>query len=83
MRGNDDSGLNVRTIRDLITLVRSAVAESATEVLSCAYEACSAWDVLVPNHKNGTQTTGQKYIAEYDLDNDLTRSCPGKRITLW
>ena len=70
--GNDDSGLNVRKIRDLITLGRSAVAESATEVFSCAYEACSAWDVLVPNHENGTLTTGQKYVAEYDVDNDLS-----------
>ena len=70
--GNDDSGLNIRKIRDLITLGRSAVAESATEVFSCAYEACSAWDVLVPNHENGTLTTGQKYVAEYDVDNDLS-----------
>ena len=71
MRGNDDSGLNVRKIRDLITPGRYAVAESATEVFSCAYEACSACDVLVPNHENGTPTTGQKYVAEYDVDNDL------------
>ena len=72
MRGNDDSGLNVRKIRDLITLGRSAVAESATEVFSCAYEACSAWDVLVPNHENSTLTTGQKNVAKYDVDNDLS-----------
>ena len=34
------------------------------------YEACSAWDVFVPNHENGTPTTGQKYVAGYDVDND-------------
>ena len=71
-RGNDDTGLNLRTIRDLSTLGRYVVAESATEVFSCAYEACSAWDVLHPNHENGMPTTGQKYVAEYDVDNDLS-----------
>ena len=34
-------------IRDLITLGSSAVAEFATEVFLCAYEACSAWYVSV------------------------------------
>ena len=72
MRGHDDSGQNARKIRDLITLGRSDVAESASEVFSCAYEACSAWDVSVSNHENGTLTTGQKYVAEYDVDNDLS-----------
>ena len=71
-RGNDDTGLNLRKILDLTTLGRYVVAESATEVFSCAYEACSAWDVLVPNHENGTPTTGRKYVAEYDVDNDLS-----------
>ena len=85
-RGNDDTGLNPRQTRDLTTLGRCVVAESATEVFSCAYEACSAWDVLVPNHENGTPTTGRKYVAEYDVDNDLclilARGCPGERISL-
>ena len=52
-RGNDDTDLNLRTIRDLTTPGRYVVAESATEVFWCACEACSAWDVFVPNHENG------------------------------
>ena len=72
MRGHDDSGLIARKIRDLITLGGSAVAESATEVFSCAYEACSVWDGSVPSYKNGALTTGQKYDAEYAVADDLT-----------
>ena len=72
VRGHDDSGQNAWKTRDLITLGCSAVAVSATEVFSCAYEACSAWDVLVPNHENGTLIIGQKYDAEYDVADDLT-----------
>ena len=59
-------------IRDLITLGSSAVAEFATEVFSCAYEACSAWYVSVPSHENGTLATGQKFVAEYYVANDLS-----------
>ena len=70
--GNDDTDLNLRTIRDLTILGRYVVAESATEVSWCANEACSAWDVFVANYENGTPTTGQKYVAEYDVDNDLS-----------
>ena len=72
VRGHDVSGQNAWKTRDLITLGRSAVAELATEVFSCAYEACSAWDVSVPSHENGTKTTGQNYVAEYDVADDLT-----------
>ena len=72
VRGHDDSGQNAWKIRDLITLGSSAVAELATEVFSCAYEACSAWNVSVPSHENGTLTTGQKYVGEYDVANDLS-----------
>ena len=72
VRGHDVSGQNTWKTRDLITLGSSAVAKSATEVFSCAYGACSAWDVLVPNHENGTLTTGQKYETEYDVADDLT-----------
>ena len=60
--GNDDTDLNLRTIRDLTILGRYVVAESATEVSWCAYEACSAWD----------GSAGQKYDAEYDVADDLT-----------
>ena len=51
VRGHDDSGQNARKIRDFITLGRSAVAEFAIEIFSCAYVACSAWDVSVPSHE--------------------------------
>ena len=71
-RGNDDTDLNLWTIRDLTTQRRCVIAESATEVFWCACEACSAWDVFVSNHENGTPTTGQKYVAGYDVDNDLS-----------
>ena len=63
---------DARKIRDLIALGSSAVAEFATEVFSCAYEACSAWYVSVPSHENGTLATGQKFVAEYDVANDLS-----------
>ena len=71
-------------IRDLITLGGSVVAEFATEVFLCAYEACSAWYVSVPSHENGTLATGQKFVAEYDVANDLSsaRCCPSKLNTL-
>ena len=72
LRGHDDSGQDAWKIRDLITLGSSAVAEFATDVFSCAYEACSAWNVSVPIHENGTLTTGQKYVAEYDVANDMS-----------
>ena len=72
VRGHDDSGQNAWKTRDLITLGSSAVAELATEIFSCAYVACSAWDVSVPSHENGSLTTGQKYDAEYDVADDLT-----------
>ena len=71
VRGHDDSGQDAWKIRDLIALGSSAVAESATDVFSRAYEACSVWSVSVPIHENGTLTTGQKYVAEYDVANDL------------
>ena len=53
VRGHDVSGQNTWKIRDLITLGNSAVAVSATEVFSCAYVACSAWDGSVPATKLG------------------------------
>ena len=71
VRGHDDSGQDAWKIRDIITLGSSAVADFATGVFSCAYEA-SAWNVSVPIHENGTLTTGQKYVAEYDVANDLS-----------
>ena len=72
MRGRDDSGQDAWKIRDLITLGSSAVAEFATDVFSRAYEACSAWNVSVPIHENGTLTTGQTYVAEFDVADDLS-----------
>ena len=72
VRGHDDSGLNARKTRDLITLGSSAVDELATEIFSSAYVACSAWDGSVPSYINGALTTGQKYDAEYDVADDLT-----------
>ena len=72
VRGHDDSGQVAWKIRDLSTLGSSAVAEFATDVFSRAHEACSAWNVSVPTHENGTLTTGQKYVAEYDVANDLS-----------
>ena len=83
VRGHDDSRQNARKIRDLITIGSSAVDELATEVFSGAYEACSAWDVSVPNHEVGT--TGQKYVAEYDVADDLTdlvRCCSDRLLVL-
>ena len=62
VRGHDVSGQNTWKTCDLITLESSAVAEFATEVFSCAYVACSAWD----------GSAGQKYDAEYDVADDLT-----------
>ena len=53
VRGHDDSGQNAWKTRDLITLGSSAVDELAIEFFSCAYVACSAWDVSVPSHENG------------------------------
>ena len=72
VRGHDVSGQNAWKTCDLITPGSSAVAVSATEVFSCAYVACSAWDGSVPSYKMGALTTGQKYDAEYDVADDLT-----------
>ena len=62
VNGYDVSGQNTWKTCDLTTLGSSAVAVSATEIFSCAYVACNAWD----------GSTGQKYDAEYDVADDLT-----------
>ena len=46
VRGNDDSDLDERKIKDLITPGGSAVTESTTEVFSFTYVARSAWNYL-------------------------------------
>ena len=39
-------------------------------------EECSAWYVSVPSLENGTLATRQKFVAEYDVANDLSDLCP-------
>ena len=46
VRGNDDSDMDERKIKDLITPGGSAVTESTTEVFSFTYVARSAWNYL-------------------------------------
>ena len=62
VHGCDVSGQNTWKTCDLTTLGSSVVAVSATELFSCAYVACNAWD----------GAAGQKYDAEYDVADDLT-----------
>ena len=71
-RGNDDTDLNLRAIRDLAARGRCVIAESAAGVFWCACEACSALDVFVPSREHGTPAAGRKCVAGYDVDSDLS-----------
>ena len=83
VRGHDDSGKNAWKIRDLITLGSSAVAEFATEVFSCAYEACSAWNVSVPSHENALDRSMLPNTMWPTICLISAPCCPDKLITLW
>ena len=74
-RGNDDTGLNLRKIRDLTTLGRYVVAELATEVFSCAHVASSAWDgFAVQKYGNTTSDRDLDKIVFQDVI--LPSGCP-------